>query len=281
MIESLLVLTDSDDSQTLALEKASEIADVFAAKITVVEFVATDDSRATGAGLEAQERSLNERVKRIFPSDCQYETEVIVTDEIPLALKRICRDRSVDLVVKTGHRSEKLFYTPLDWHLIRDLHCPVLISSEKKWRSKSVILATLDVEKDEATQNKLNEDVLKWASLWAKQTGNSLKTCYTVPVARVLEDMDIVTADSAIVRKGPEAKKKVQALLDAADLSDSEIHVSAGNPEKEISSFANKSKADLVVLGSVGRKGVPGLLLGNTAEKVLRHLYTDVLILRP
>lgn len=281
MIDNLLVVTDADDSQTLALEKASEIAGVFDSKITVMEFLATDDARATGAGLEEQEKSLSERVQKIFPKDRAYDTEVIVTDEIPLALKKTCQDKSIDLVVKTGHRTESVFYTPLDWHLIRELNCPILISSEKKWRGKSVILATLDVEKDEATQNKLNEDVLKWANLWAKETSNTLKTCYTIPVAQVLEDMDIVSTDTAIVRKGPEAKEKIKALLDSAGLGESEIHVTAGNPEKEIQSYANKSKADLVVLGSVGRKGIQGKLLGNTAEKVLRHLYTDVLIVRP
>ena len=41
------------------------------------------------------------------------------------------------------------------------------------------------------------------------------------------------------------------------------------------------SDSTIVVIGSVGRKGLIGQLIGNTAEKVLKLLKTDVLILSP
>jgi len=37
----------------------------------------------------------------------------------------------------------------------------------------------------------------------------------------------------------------------------------------------------LVVIGTVGRSGVPGLLIGNTAEKVLSTVDCSVLTLKP
>ena len=39
--------------------------------------------------------------------------------------------------------------------------------------------------------------------------------------------------------------------------------------------------AQIVVMGTVGRKGVKARLLGNTAERVLRHIKTDVLAIKP
>ena len=46
-----------------------------------------------------------------------------------------------------------------------------------------------------------------------------------------------------------------------------------------ICSFADN--AQIVVMGTVGRKGVKARLIGNTAEKVLAHLKTDVLAIKP
>jgi len=50
--------------------------------------------------------------------------------------------------------------------------------------------------------------------------------------------------------------------------------------EKVISSEAAKERAQLLVMGTVGRRGVQARLLGNTAEKVLRYIRTDVLAMK-
>ena len=45
--------------------------------------------------------------------------------------------------------------------------------------------------------------------------------------------------------------------------------------------LAARLKADIVVMGTVGRTGAAGKLLGNTAEQVLHRLHTSMLALRP
>jgi universal stress protein E len=57
--------------------------------------------------------------------------------------------------------------------------------------------------------------------------------------------------------------------------------LAVGTPWKTIGVAARRVGADLIVLGSVGRTGVPGLLIGNTAEKVLRHCGRSVLAVKP
>lgn len=54
-----------------------------------------------------------------------------------------------------------------------------------------------------------------------------------------------------------------------------------GNPTDEIVKFAAKSKADIIVMGTHGRSGVPHLLLGSVAENVCRHAPCPVLTCRP
>ena len=77
-----------------------------------------------------------------------------------------------------------------------------------------------------------------------------------------------------------DAKEKMQKLLARFDMSSVTSHITAGPPDRTIPHQANELNSDLVIIGSVGREGVIGFLLGNTAEKVLHHLRTDCLIIK-
>ena len=48
-----------------------------------------------------------------------------------------------------------------------------------------------------------------------------------------------------------------------------------------ISEIAEKIKAELVVLGTIGRTGLSAAFLGNTAEHVIGRLNCDVLAIKP
>jgi universal stress protein E len=48
-----------------------------------------------------------------------------------------------------------------------------------------------------------------------------------------------------------------------------------------IRTTARRVGADVIVMGSVGRSGISGLLIGNTAEKVLHAADASVLIVKP
>ena len=59
------------------------------------------------------------------------------------------------------------------------------------------------------------------------------------------------------------------------------IHIKAGSATKVIPSLASKHAAGLVIIGSIGRKGLKAKLMGNTAEGVLALLKTDILVMQP
>jgi nucleotide-binding universal stress UspA family protein len=52
-------------------------------------------------------------------------------------------------------------------------------------------------------------------------------------------------------------------------------------PEDTIPEFVVAHGIDLVVMGTVGRSGISGMLIGNTAERVLRTLPCSVLAVKP
>jgi universal stress protein E len=69
-------------------------------------------------------------------------------------------------------------------------------------------------------------------------------------------------------------------LAKACDIPESAFRCKRGAAEKVVASRTAKVRAQLVVVGTVGQKGVRARLLGNTAEKVLLHLKTDVLAIK-
>jgi universal stress protein A len=54
-----------------------------------------------------------------------------------------------------------------------------------------------------------------------------------------------------------------------------------GNPFEKIIDAATDHRIDLIVLATHGRTGVKRLLIGNVAEKVVRHAPCPVLTVKP
>ena len=58
-------------------------------------------------------------------------------------------------------------------------------------------------------------------------------------------------------------------------------HLKQGLAGKVIPATVAELKADLVVMGTLARTGVPGLFIGNTAESILEQLHCSVLAIKP
>jgi universal stress protein A len=54
-----------------------------------------------------------------------------------------------------------------------------------------------------------------------------------------------------------------------------------GDPSKEIVTFAQNEKMDLIIISTHGRTGLSHVLLGSVAERVVRHSLVPVLTVKP
>lgn len=73
-----------------------------------------------------------------------------------------------------------------------------------------------------------------------------------------------------------EAKAALQKHAEKFAIPPARQIVEVGSPKVVILDYAEKMKADLVIVGSHGRHGI-SLLLGATANAVLHHAHCDVL----
>ena len=90
-----------------------------------------------------------------------------------------------------------------------------------------------------------------------------------------LPSLDEFASQVELAAKGEMAKI-------ASNLRDSSVKVDttvvSGGPAHEIVAFVAKSKVDLIVMGTHGRKGLSHVLLGSVAERVVRTATCPVLI---
>jgi universal stress protein E len=80
-----------------------------------------------------------------------------------------------------------------------------------------------------------------------------------------------------------QATERMNRFIDSLDVERSSIHLhqSWGTPWREIQRIAKLQSVDLVAIGTVGRSGVRGLLMGNTADKVLDSCNCSILTVKP
>ena len=104
-----------------------------------------------------------------------------------------------------------------------------------------------------------------------------------VHVARVPRpDMDVPLPFSPNPRWERVARKKLERL--GAERVEGkvryQIHVLSGSPDQDIVAEADRVNADLIVMGTHGRRGINHFVLGSVAESVLRAAKCPVLVTR-
>jgi len=77
-----------------------------------------------------------------------------------------------------------------------------------------------------------------------------------------------------------EGEDAVKIIKDGATDVEVETQVLEGNPAVEITKFASDNGVDLIVVGTLGKSGIDRILLGSTAEKIVRIAPCPVLVIK-
>lgn len=231
--------------------------------------------------LKEREQEVQARIAKRVRHGQKVRLKVVWEKDVAAWVSKHCSRGDYEMVVKTGRRSETLAHTSTDWQLLRECPAPVVIVAEKKWARTKPILASLDLGTSVPVKKKLNEAILERASSLAEALGVELEIVCAIEVPVLLADLDLVDPTAYIAEAKADMEPIIAALASQFNIPVKAFKVKRGPVEKVITSQAATKRAQLVVLGTVGRKGVKARLLGNTAEKVLRHLKTDVLALKP
>lgn len=165
----------------------------------------------------------------------------------------------IDIVVKRASgRPDSL--TSSDRRLIRSLKSALLLVKHDPARDVRKVLMALDYHAADESHQRLNDAIVDFARrLRGTNDAIELHAACAYP-------------DSDHFVHPPDIAKKL-------GIDRSRAHVRQGKAGNVIPRLANKIDADLVIVGSVGRHGLSGFTIGNTAEKILTDISADVLVL--
>jgi universal stress protein E len=90
-----------------------------------------------------------------------------------------------------------------------------------------------------------------------------------------IDTMPLPTSKELIL----EREVAIQALETGA-IAENQMYVEEGNAAVAINQTARNLNAGLIVIGTVGRQGLSGSLIGNTAESVIEGTSVDVLVVK-
>jgi nucleotide-binding universal stress UspA family protein len=103
---------------------------------------------------------------------------------------------------------------------------------------------------------------------------------HTLHFVTVVEGVDYEYADKLRERLADEVRKAFGSV-DPGEQIHYFAHARIGKPAEEIVDLAEELGADLILVGTHGRTGVPRLVMGSTAEHVVREAGCPVLVVRP
>lgn len=203
------------------------------------------------------------------------------------------------LVIKEADRFSWLdrFIGSDDMNLLRECPCPVWLMHKNEKPDYHSIMAAVDFDTDEGeTCNaELNERIVDLASSLslAGLTSLYVVNAYDVPevgfIRLWVEQPDEVEKELFESEYRLRQHKMAELFTDMKQRLGEDVynylsprsHIVRGIAGQELPKVAKMTKADLIVMGTVARTGIAGVIIGNTAETVLSQLECSVLAIKP
>lgn len=225
-----------------------------------------------------------------------------------VALARAAAGEGADLVLKRAEPSPRQsipLFASLDQHLLRKCPCPVWLLRDggAAPRPPQRVVAAVDLpdpdlaDADAVEESQgLNRTILTCAALLAQPAGRPVRVLHAWqdPDAGVVAQWSGAEVADSVARSANAALSRRRAALDAlidkakawlADAGAGTVELVpaliAGAPRRAVPEAVAELDADLLVMGTLARTGMAGVLIGNTAEDVLNAVDCSVCAVKP
>ena len=300
--KKILVAASPGHLEPLTLRAAVNLADTNDAHLTVLDVVAPlprwrKKMNVEGRTIDVEAALLRDREQRlrhmVENTRGGEETDVIVTLGEPfLELIRHVIARGHDLVMIGESEVNRAALPQPSSGVMNVLRkCPTAVwVMHPSLAGEFCILAFVDPDPNDPVRNGLNDLVLELASSLARRHNGELHLghAWTFEGEATLRTSPYVELPARVVDamvKDTEAAHRNQLnvlakrhRLDELGVS---IHMVSGEPGVVLPRLAERLDIGLIVMGTVGRTGLKGLIMGNTADTILRSVRCSVLAVKP
>lgn len=197
-----------------------------------------------------------------------------------------------DLVVKTAagpYGLRGMLFGATGLKLIRKCPRPIWIVKPGTILYGPRVLAAVNVFSADEPHRELNRLIVDYAAHIAQTAGGSIDLlyCWQLQGETILSSgrTRLPRQELGRILKITESghRRRLDEFITEFDVNrlSTRAHFIKGDPGQVIPSFAAEHRIDVLVIGTIGRSGTSGLIIGNTAEKALNQLQCSVLALKP
>lgn len=294
---NILVYVDLEADHHQSLIRAADLAEHGHAELCVAAGIESEDNLTAkllpgfakkwhGETVEQMNHKLELLAGPLKQRGIEVTTKVLVGRPW-LEIIRDVLSHGHDLVLKDVRPpkwTDGLLTTDLDTGLMRKCPCPVWLVRSKADKFRR-IAAALDVLPQDETREALNVKVVKLAKSIAESEQAELEvvSAWSVYADSVLRyKMEEDELEQLHEKTEAEVRGLVEHAVKLAGAEDiAVVKAVHGDAHVVIPQVIEQDHEELVVMGTVARTGVPGLIIGNTAEKILRRIQCSLLAVKP
>ena len=300
--KNILFVADNLGNGTEALERAASLAQRNEARLTVVGLVrvstldALIDHKTISLGALQQklvvERTaqLEEAIAALGGDTLDTSVKVILGNSFVEIVQEVLRNDH-DLVIKSAERlagTSTTWFGSNDMHLMRKCPCPVWIVKPTRGHRYERILAAVDTTPADSRQDDLNRLIMDLATSLTRQEDAELHVVHAwnlqgddwTAARAALTETEVTSITEEVRGRHQEAFEELLSDYEAEDLR-MRSHLIEGRSGVVIPAQARRQDVGLIVMGTVARTGIPGFIIGNTAENVLNQVNCSVLTVKP
>lgn len=300
--KNILLVAGGKDGGVAARSRAVSLAKENEARLTAIDVVkpVPQSIRRLNTGnapIDLQELAVEARKQQLreFLAPAQengIETDVcVLTGSAFLEITREVLRSGHDLVLKTAQEPQGVkqrLFGSTGWHLLRKCPCPVWIVKSDEAAEYRRILAAVAPDPDDEVHSALDRKIVELASSMARREGGELHLVHAWELfgehlLRSRARMSDAEVDRFVRETEDRHREWLDELVDHTGLTiaDSGVHLVKGQPAEAVLRVTRDLQPDLLVMGTVCRTGIPGFVIGNTAEQILDQVHCSVLTVKP
>ncbi len=297
LFKNILYVLEETADHSSPMERGVSLAENSDADLTIIDVISHVPEPYMAEKSAYHERALESLVEP-YRNRLRIITHVLTGTGFIEIIRAVLRN-SHDLVIKPAENPDfmKRLFGSYDMHLLRKCPCPVWVMTSSEKPKYDRIMAAVDINPlmHEQGVQALNQEILEIAASLALADGASLHLAhaweaYAETAMWVASD---IPNESILAHTEEQYQRHLKGLhrlgevlrdligTDDYDRLSPQFHLSKGPPRKKIAELAKQLQADLVVMGTVARTGIAGLIMGNTAETILDQLSCSVLAVKP
>jgi universal stress protein E len=305
-IGSICFLRTSRVGDDGAFERALRLCRVTGAELSIasvceepsagiLEYLASWGTSAEVIRGEAEQVAAGQQLAALASARGVKATSEVLHGNRFFAVSRKVQRDNHDLLIKAAestHVIQQVLLGHTDRQLIRKCPCPVWIEKPTSGKTHDRVLVALDpaafaeeLEVD-PLREVLNLAVLEYGLLLAQVEEAELHVVHAWAFDLEMALRSRAGLDEQAIGEATEMFRQRHELalteLIGPHMSDiTRVHLVKGHAGEEISRVAAREAIDVIVMGTLCRTGVEGLLIGNTAETVLDHATCSIVALKP